>query len=356
MSLPQPNPLSDNEARQLAEHLSLVTQAGLPLAPALRVTAQEIPNRRLSQALTALFHDLESGQSLENILESNPHFLPPYMRRLIETGSRSGNLPEVLVQLVEIDRTSADLGRSIRQAIAYPVFLMILTVVLTVFLAWYVMPQLSQVFADFKTALPMQTVVLMWLLREGGWRLVAILCAIILIVIVVLRVSLSAPRWRRIVMRIPFVGPMLLWRGVADWSRLAALYLDQGLPLPESLSLAAAGVNDSFVAAEGVRLSQSVVMGRKLGEVLSTTRRLPASLIPLVSWGENQGALPEAFRTASEMFENRIQLRSVLLQSILPPIAFIVVLLLAFWLIGAMLLPMVHLINDLSGGPKSLLS
>ena len=30
----QPNPLSDDEARQLAEHLSVVTQSGRPLAPA----------------------------------------------------------------------------------------------------------------------------------------------------------------------------------------------------------------------------------------------------------------------------------------------------------------------------------
>ncbi|HEY2828351.1 MAG TPA: type II secretion system F family protein, partial [Pirellulales bacterium] len=135
MSQPQPhNPLSDDEARQLAEHLSLVTQSGLPVAPALRAAAQELPNRRFAQALETLAHDLESGQSLETILETNPRFLPPYMRRLIETGSRSGNLPEVLVQLVEIDRTSADLKRSLRLAIAYPILLLFLWVALVLFL------------------------------------------------------------------------------------------------------------------------------------------------------------------------------------------------------------------------------
>ncbi len=112
---------------------------------------------------------------------------------------------------------------------------------------------------------------------------------------------------------------MLLWRGVADWSRLAALFLDQGEPLPESLSLAGAAVNDPFIAAEGGWLSQSVGAGQKLGDALTTRRRLPVSLVSLVSWGENDGALADSLRTAGEMFENRVRLRSVLLQSILPP-------------------------------------
>ena len=50
----QPNPLSDDEARQLAEHLSVVTQSGRPLAPALRAAAEELPNRRLADALERL--------------------------------------------------------------------------------------------------------------------------------------------------------------------------------------------------------------------------------------------------------------------------------------------------------------
>jgi type II secretory pathway component PulF len=83
---------------------------------------------------------------------------------------------------------------------------------------------------------------------------------------------------------------------------------------------------------------------------LTARNRLPISMVPLVSWGENHGALADSLRTAGEMFENRVRLRSALLQSILPPITFIVVLFMAFWLASAMLMPLVHLISDLSGG------
>jgi len=143
---------------------------------------------------------------------------------------------------------------------------------------------------------------------------------------------------------------MLLWRGVADWSRLAALLLEQGLSLPESLGLAANGTRDPYMAAQGQRVSRSVGLGMRLGDALNSESGMPKSLAPLVGWGEAHGELPDAFRTAGEMFENRVQLRSALLQSILPPIAFIIVLLIAFWLVTAMMGPLVHLITDLSSG------
>ncbi len=55
MNKPQPtNSLSTDDARQLAEHLSLVTKSGLPMAPALRAAAEELPNHRLAHAMEML--------------------------------------------------------------------------------------------------------------------------------------------------------------------------------------------------------------------------------------------------------------------------------------------------------------
>jgi type II secretory pathway component PulF len=346
----QSKPLSGEEARQLTEHLAALTKAGVPLAPALRAAAEEIPSRRLAEAMTSLASELEAGRTLEMILAANPRFVPDHMRRLIETGIRSGNLSDVLVQLVDIDRTSVDLRRSIRLAVAYPILLVALTVALVGFLAWFVIPGFRQIFADFRTQLPWQTLVLIWLGEGHGLNLLAVVVGVALVVIVGLRIALSDSGWWRLVMRVPFVGPMLLWRGVADWSRLAALLLEQGLSLPESLGLAASGTRDPYIAAQGQRVSRSIGLGTRLGDALAMEPGMPKSLAPLVSWGEAQGALPDAFRTAGEMFENRVQLRSALLQSILPPIAFIIVLLIAFWLVTAMMGPLVQLITDLSGG------
>jgi type II secretory pathway component PulF len=344
----QPKPLSEEEARQLAEHLAVLMKSGLPLSPALSAAAAEIPNRRLSLAMSTLAHELEAGKSLDQVLAANPRLLPPHMRRLIETGVRSGNLPDVLVRLVDLDRTAADLRRSIRAAMSYPILLIVLWLVLVVFLALYVMPDLGKVYHDFHTVLPLPTE---WLLKlSGDWplRVFAFLLAAVPMIIVGLRVSLRPMGWQRLLTRIPLIGRTLLWRGVANWARLLGLLLRQEILLPEAAKLAADGAYSPMMSVQGLRVARLVETGRKLSDALSTVRSLPASLVPIVRWGEDHGALAEALDTAADMFESRVQMRATVLQSILPPAVFVVIGLGALGLINVLITPMIGLIWNLS--------
>lgn len=351
-SAEQPNPLSDDEARQLAEHLSVVTQSGRPLAPALRAAADELPNRRLADALERLARDLESGQSLETVLETNPRFLPQYMRRLIEAGCRSGTLPEVLVQLVEIDRTSADLKRSMHLAIAYPLLLFALWIALVVYLAMTVVPSLGQLFMDFKTVQPWATRLLLSISGPKVMTTVAFLLAAIPMFLLGLKVSLRPLGWQRMLIELPLYGPTLLWRGVANWSRLLGLLVRHGVPLPEATKLASEGIYSPVVAVDGLRVSRMVASGRTMAEAMQSVRNLPASMVPLVRWGEEHNSLPEALDSVADMFENRVQMRAMLLQSILPPLALIGAAAGAMWIVNAMMMPLFKLITDLSGGGR----
>jgi type II secretory pathway component PulF len=349
LTQPSPKPLSSDDARQLAEHLAVLAQSGLPLAPALFAAAEEIPNVRLASGMKMLAEQLQAGATLDDVLAKNPRFLPPHLQQLIVTAARSGNLPEVLMQVVEIDRQSADLRRSMRMALAYPMLLLVLWVALFVLLAWWVVPPLTQIYRDFKTDLPLTTMLVVSMTGEGMMRIVAFIVAAVSMLVIGLRVSLRPQGWQRMLTEVPLVGPTLLWRGVSNWCRLLALLLRQGLPLPEAAKLAASGVDVPLMTMVGFRVSRTVESGRKLADSLEAIRTVPPTLVPLVRWGEDHGALPESLDSAAEMFETRIRMRAALVESILPPIVFVVIGLGTFSLATAIMLPLVNLIRDLSG-------
>ncbi|MCC7084823.1 MAG: type II secretion system F family protein [Pirellulales bacterium] len=148
----------------------------------------------------------------------------------------------------------------------------------------------------------------------------------------------------------PLCGPLLLWRGIASWSRLASLLLKQGLPAPDALRLAATGVDDALLAVEGLRLAKATAQGASVADALQRNGSLPESLVPIVDWGQQQGVLPAAFETVAEMAENRLRLRVALLRTILPPVAFICIAVVVLWFFHAMFGPLVVLITSLSGG------
>ncbi len=344
-----PNPLSEDEARQLAEHLSFVTQAGLPMAPALRAAAAELPNRRLAGASKCSLTIWTPARPWTTFSNPTRALLPQYMRRLIETGCRTGNLPEVLVEIVEIDRRSAELKRSMRLALAYPLLLIILWVGVVVFLITNVVPALGKLFDDFKTSLPWSTHLLVQISGPHFFTVIAFLLAAVPMIIIALKISLRPLGWHRLLIELPLYGPTLLWRGVANWSRLLALLVKQDVPLPDATRFAAEGIYSPVVSVDGLRISKMVAGGRKLTDAISTVRDLPASLLPIVRWGEDHNALPDALDSAADMFENRVNMRAVLLQSILPSLIFILAAAGALWIVNAMIAPLTKLITDLSG-------
>ena len=346
----KPERLNSEESRQLAEHLAALAHSGLPLPGGLRTAAEEIPNQRLAAAMVQLASQLEAGRSLDAVLADNPRMMPAHMRRLIETGVRSGDLPTVLVRLVDLDRTSLDLRRGVWQAIAYPFLLFGLLLAVTIFILMYVAPGMGRVFEDFRTELPLPTQILMAI---SGSQIVPIAVAALAMIagsVILMRIILPGAWWQAIIARIPLIGPTIQWRGAANWSRLLSLLLRENTPLPEAMQMAAEGVDSPLMRAHGARIARVVAAGVSLPDAVDGLGVMPASLSPMLHWGQEHGLLPEALDRAAEMFETRVQLRAALLRSILPPVTFIFIALAALMLMNSLMAPLVKLIGDLSGG------
>jgi type II secretory pathway component PulF len=120
------------------------------------------------------------------------------------------------------------------------------------------------------------------------------------------------------------------------------------IQLPEALQLAADGVSDAHVRQLSVWLAEGTANGQTLSDLLTQRPRLPTSLIPLLRWGEKSGLLAEAFRAGREMFEMRVRVRSLLLQSILPPMLLIALGCTVGFFLIALFMPLIGLIQGLS--------
>ncbi len=233
-------------------------------------------------------------------------------------------------------------------ALAYPALLFALWLLFAILIVQVLLPQFTKIFADFKTVLPLHTRIIMWF--SGGKILIICLIAgaVLLLLLFLMRVLLSPAARQRLIVRIPLLGPAIAWRAVAIWSRWMELLLALGIPLPRALELAGDGAASASLASDSTRLASDVSSGKLLSDSIRRTKSLPASLEPLIRWGEQTSDLPDAFRGAGDMFENRAQMRTTLLVSSLPPIVFVLVALGVVFLFNSLLMPFVSLIRALS--------
>ena len=340
--------LPSREAAALAAEVAELAKAGLPLPPGLRAMAAELPGRRLPAALREIADHLEAGAPLEAAIETAGPRLPGHFRGLLLAGVRSGRPAEVMEELVELAHRQVELRRRVWLGLAYPIVLLSLLSVLFVLLQGVIVPQFVAIFKDFAVDLPQMTRLFLWTMGPGAWLLA--LTTVALPVAAFVLPLLSGQKWAsRILYLVPLLGPLWRWSRLAEFSRLMAILLEQKVALPEALRLASAGVADGYLAGGCREVATEVEQGRLLCASLASKRQFPPSLIPLVEWGQQTPAVPEAFRAAAEMFEGRTESQGVFLETIALPVTFLVIVIFTGFAITAMFLPLISLIQKLSG-------
>jgi len=205
----------------------------------------------------------------------------------------------------------------------------------------------EKIFRDFGCKLPGMTEMAILMAGPVMWFSIA-LVVLAMAIPLMLWASPKASWLRPILHRVPMLGPLLRWSHLAQFARLMGILLEQQVPLPDALRLSAAGSCDAGLAHGSLQVADDVEKGRVLYESMSEHRQFPSSMIPIVQWGQLAPALPDAFRSAAEMFEGRTRSQGSLLDAILLPAMCLAVLTFIGVLVIAMFLPFISLIDCLS--------
>jgi type II secretory pathway component PulF len=339
--------LSIAEASDLGAVLSSLVQSGYPLEAGLDAAARELPRGKLARSLTAVSRQMRQGRGLDEAIAAQGQKLPEHVRALVAAGLRTLRLGQVLEEFVAIQRRTAEIRRTVYVSLAYPTVLLVLVVAVFTLFGVAVVPVLTQVVDDFDMELPRQTQLLIGMSHSGLWVLAANLTVVICGWLLAW-LSSEVAEIRSMMHAIPLLGPISRWASLAQFSRLMALLLESELPLPAALKLAGRGSQDADLAVACLAASRRVDGGQALCQALAGLPQFPKSLGPIVAWGQQAGALPDALRTAAEMFEGRLQAQLVLLRTVVPPFAFLAVLWVVLFLISSFVLPLITLIEKLS--------
>lgn len=347
--------LSQRQSEDVVVTIAELSNSDLPLVEGLHAAADEAPSPRVATALRQIAADVEQGYALESVMGERGKLLPPHVRGLVVAASRTHRLGVALDDLVEHHRAMREVWAKVLGAIAYPMIVIGMTLFILGFLPIFVVPQFKQMFEEFGLELPGITRAViglsdgvLWFSHGPGLWIAVALGIVLVVAITAASVGIGTPATHRFTTTMPLVGPIWQWSGAAAFARLLGTMLEYGIPLPEALRLASDGVRDPDVREVAMLFADGVERGQMLSELMAESNRLPASMTPFIRWGERTGKLPEALRAVTEMLLLRVQLRTLLLRSIAPPVAFIVVGLLVGFMVVSLFFPLVSLIQGLS--------
>ena len=347
MSQSQPPNLSPLEAESLVRATAQLVGADLPLVDGLRAAAGEATSSRMSRALRHVANAIEKGSSLEQAIITCGPRVPAYLGGFLNAAEKTGKLGIVLTEWVENQWAVRNRWREVAAALTYPLISLALAGAVFLLLALVVVPPFKTMMTEFGLRLPIPTLVVFWMSDVVLPQLLVVSAAIVLGVGAV-RLFGGRSAFSQLAGALPLVGKLWYWSGSAEGLRAVGMLVENQIPLPQALTLAASGISDEYIGHACRQLGQRTEGGQFLWEALVRTRLFPMSIIPVIRQGEQQGTLDSAFRTAAKMLEDRVNNRSLLVIQIVPPLIFVAVALLVGMTIIALFMPLIGLIQGLA--------
>ena len=158
--------------RQLAGLVS----SGLPLERALTALTDESEEEDLRNLVASLRAEVNAGSSFAKALGQHPREFSEIYIAVIGAGEQSGNLGLVLERLADDLEERQALKAKLVGAALYPAIVTLVAIVIVLFLVGYVVPQVANVFAGTKRALPFLTMAMLAIssvVRNYGWLMLA---------------------------------------------------------------------------------------------------------------------------------------------------------------------------------------
>lgn len=112
----------------------------MPITKTLDSIASEMHSRRMKNIIANIKLDIESGSPLWQTLKKSKLF-PEHSISLIRLGEESGKLTENLKVVAIEQEKNRELKSKLRSAMMYPAFVLSLTVIIGVGIAWFILPK-----------------------------------------------------------------------------------------------------------------------------------------------------------------------------------------------------------------------
>ncbi len=285
---------------------AILLESKIPLSDGLRALYQQTQNLLLKSIIAEISRDIESGLSLSQALERQNKAFSDFYINMVRSAEITGRMEEAMGFLADHLERDSVWRNKIKNALTYPVIVIVLFLVVAIVMLTVVFPQLAPIFAESDVQLPFIAKIFLGsgdFLLKWWWAVGAAIAAIIAGLIDYFRSDEGKIVRDEIVLRLPIFGNLFRKIYVARFAESASVLIKGGIPVAQALEITGHAVG-SLVYQEVI---MEVVEGIRSGELMSSLLAKNGSLFPplvsqMVAIGEGSGKLDEILSKISSLY------------------------------------------------------
>jgi len=342
---------------QFTRQLSTLQDAGLPILRSLRILEQQQKPGMLRVILRNVADDIEGGATLSEAMQGQPKAFDRLYCNMVAAGETGGVLDVILQRLADFMERAQRLKRKVVGAMIYPVVVITFAFLIVAGIMVAVVPKFKTIFADFGAELPGMTMILInvsdWFVGKKagppGWIIIFGTPFLIMLLIKLIRQSDSGRFAIDIVkLKIPVFGNILSKSSVARFTRTLGTLLAAGVPILEAINITRETSGNEVYSRALKNVHDEIREGESFANPLRAAKICDSIVVNMIDVGEETGDLDKMLMKIADNYDEEVETLVDGLVSLLEPIMVVCLGTIVGFIVIALFLPLVTLINSVS--------
>ena len=344
--------------------LSTLQDAGLPLLRSLQILEQQQKPGKMKAILAEVCEDVEGGNTLSESFAKRPKAFDRLYCKMVAAGEVGGVLDVILQRLADFMEKGERLKRRIKGALIYPACVISIAIAIVTGIMYFVIPKFQEIFKDFGVKLPAPTVFLIdsskWIAGSSSkdqavpgvvWVMIAPF-AIFFTFKLIRKTPIGRAAFDIVILKLPGIGNLTRKTVVARFTRTLGTLVSAGVPILEAVLITRDTCGNYVFEKALNRVHDSIREGEAFAVPLRESKVVDSLVVNMIDVGEETGDMDVMLTKIADNYDEEVDVAVGSLLSLLEPFMVIILGGIIGGIVLALFLPLVSMIESVSGGGK----
>lgn len=302
----------------------------------------------MKEILAKCSEEVNKGRSLSECLSDEKDF-PKLMINLIKAGEISGRLDTVMLELSEYYKKLYKQKQKISQATIYPKILVGFSILVVTFLLAFVVPEFVNNLISGGGEIPGVTkalVVIGDLIKNNIIYISGFVVGIVLAKKFVLDKNENFRIFMgKLVITAKGFGPLNKQIIAGRFASTFSILMASGVSVIETIDILGQVLENDYVQKKLAEGREEIQKGQPIGTTIQELNVFPLMLTQMITVGEETGVLDEIMIKTAEFYENEVEVAIEKLISMIEPILIISLAFVVLFIVLAIMLPLMSMID-----------
>jgi len=198
---------------------------------------QDASNRKVIKSILAKLYE---GVTFSQALQEYPQFFPPLYIATVRASEKTGDLAEALTRFITYQTQMDFVRKKLVGASIYPVLLLVVGFLVSIFLMVFVVPKFSAIYDDMNSDLPWLSLLLIkWgqFVHEYGWELTIVTAVLMILSVYIVTRPAFRAKLLQFLWSIPAIGEHMRVYQLARFYKTLGMLLRGGIPITQALNM-----------------------------------------------------------------------------------------------------------------------